>query len=183
MAEKETKEKTLDKMTVKELREIAKEIPDITGVHGMNKAELIDAVNKVKGIAEAPKEKVETPKKKAETPKEKVETPKEKAETPKEKAEAPKEKVETPKEKAETPKEKAETPKEKTETPKKKAETPEKTVEAPKKIKGIFVKDIKSKIRSFKAERKAALEAKDKKMATIYRRRISRLKKKSRKAA
>ena len=127
MAEKETKEKTLDKMTVKELREIAKEIPDITGVHGMNKAELIDAVNKVKGIAEAPKEK----------------------------ADASKEKVETPKEKVETPK----------------------------KIKGISVKDIKNKIRSFKAGRKAALEAKDKKMATIYRRRISRLKKKSRKAA
>jgi len=176
MAEKETKEKALDKMTVKELREIAKEIPDITGVHGMNKAELIDAVNKVKGTAEAPKEKAEAPKEKAEAPKEKVEAPKEKAEAPKEKAEAPKEK-------AEAPKEKAETKKEKTETPKKKAETPEKTVETPKKIKGIFVKDIKSKIRSFKAERKAALEAKDKKMATIYRRRISRLKKKSRKAA
>ena len=141
MAEKETKEKPLDKMTVKDLREIAKEIPDITGVHGMNKAELLDAIEKAKGF---------------------VETPKEKAETPKEKAEAPKEK--------------AETPKEKTETPKKKAETP-------KKIKGISVKDIKSKIRSFKAERKAAIEAKDKKMATIYRRRISRLKKKSRKAA
>ena len=204
MAEKETKEKALDKMTVKELREIAKEIPDITGVHGMNKAELIDAVNKVKGIAETPKEKVETPKEKAEAPKEKVETPKEKAETPKEKAEtpkakaeapkekaetpkekaeAPKEKVETPKEKVETPKEKAEAPKEKTEAPKKKAEAPEKTVETPKKIKGILVKDIKKKIRSFKAGRKAALEAKDKKMATIYRRRISRLKKKSRKAA
>jgi Rho termination factor-like protein len=190
MAEKETKEKALDKMTVKELREIAKEIPDITGVHGMNKAELIDAVNKVKGIAETPKEKAETPKEKAETPKEKAEAPKEKAEAPKEKAEAPKEKVEAPKEKVETPKEKkeapkekAETKKEKTETPKKKAETPEKTVETPKKIKGVFVKDIKSKIRSFKAERKAALEAKDKKMATIYRRRISRLKKKSRKAA
>jgi len=204
MAEKETKEKALDKMTVKELREIVKEIPDITGVHGMNKAELIDAVNKVKGTAEAPKEKAEAPKEKAEAPKEKVEAPKEKAETPKEKAEtpkkkaetpkekveapkekaeAPKEKAEAPKEKAEAPKEKAETKKEKTETPKKKAETPEKTVETPKKIKGIFVKDIKSKIRSFKAERKAALEAKDKKMATIYRRRISRLKKKSRKAA
>ena len=127
MADKETKEKALDKMTVKELREIVKEIPDITGVHGMNKAELLDALEKAK----------------------------EKAETPKEKAETPKEKAATPKEKAETPK----------------------------KIKGIFVKDIKNKIRSFKAGRKAALEAKDKKMATIYRRRISRLKKKSRKAA
>ena len=134
MADKETKEKALDKMTVKELREIVKEIPDITGVHGMNKAELLDALEKAKEKAETPKEKAETPKEKAETPKEKEATPKEKAETPK-------------------------------------------------KIKGIFVKDIKNKIRSFKAGRKAALEAKDKKMATIYRRRISRLKKKSRKAA
>lgn len=141
MAEKETKEKPLDKMTVKDLREIAKEIPDITGVHGMNKAELLDAIEKAKEI---------------------VETPKEKAEAPKEKAEAPKEKAETPKKKAETPKKKAETTK---------------------KIKSISVKDIKNKIRSFKAERKAALEAKDKKMATIYRRRISRLKKKTRRAA
>ena len=183
MAEKATKEKTLDNMTVKELREIAKEIPDITGVHGMNKAELLDAVSKVKGIVETPKEKAEAPKEKAETPEKKAETPKEKAEAPKEKAEAPKEKAETPKEKAETQKKKVETQKKKVETPEKKVETPEKKVETPKKIKGIFVKDIKNKIRSFKAKRKAALEAKDKKMATIYRRRISRLKKKTRKAA
>ncbi|MBW2591236.1 MAG: Rho termination factor N-terminal domain-containing protein [Deltaproteobacteria bacterium] len=155
MAEKETKEKPLDKMTVKDLREIAKEIPEITGVHGMNKAELLDAIEKVKGIVETPKEKAETPKEKVETPKEKVETPKKKVEAPKEKAETPKEKVETPKKKVEAPKEK----------------------------KDRSVKDIKSKIRAFKAERKTALEAKDKKMATIYRRRISRLKKKTRRAA
>ncbi|MBW2251105.1 MAG: hypothetical protein JRF60_10890, partial [Deltaproteobacteria bacterium] len=85
--------------------------------------------------------------------------------------------------KEETPKKKVATPKEKAETPKKKAETPKKKAETPKKIKGISVKDIKNKIRSFKAERKAALEAKDKKMATIYRRRISKLKKKTRRAA
>ena len=155
MAEKETKEKPLDKMTVKDLREIAKEIPDITGVHGMNKAELLDAVEKAK-------EKAETPKEKAETPKEKAEAPKEKAETPKEKAEAPKKKAEAPKKKAETPKKKVETLKEK---------------------KAGSVKDMKNKIRAFKAVRKAALEAKDKKKATIYRRRISRLKKKTRRAA
>ena len=73
MAEKETKGKPLDKMTVKDLREIAKEIPDITGVHGMNKAELLDAIEKAKGIVETPKEKAETPKKKAETQKKKTE--------------------------------------------------------------------------------------------------------------
>ena len=113
MAEKEAKEKPLDKMTVKALREIAKDIPDITGVHGMNKAELLDAVKKAKGIAETPEEKGKIVKKK----------------------------------------------------------------------KAMSVKDIKNKIRAFKAERKVALEAKDKKMATIYRRRISRLKKKTRRAA
>ncbi|MDY6790253.1 MAG: Rho termination factor N-terminal domain-containing protein [Thermodesulfobacteriota bacterium] len=106
MAEKETKEKPLDKMTVKELREIAKEMPEITGVHGMNKAELLAAVKKAKGIIETPKKK-----------------------------------------------------------------------------KDRSIKELKNKIRAFKAERKAALEAKDKKMATIYRRRISRLKKKTRRAA
>ena len=37
------KEKPLDKMTVKELREIALEIPDLKGVHGMNKQDLLDA--------------------------------------------------------------------------------------------------------------------------------------------
>ena len=47
---KEIKEKPLEKMTVKELREIAKEIPEITGVSGMNKAELFSAIQTAKGI-------------------------------------------------------------------------------------------------------------------------------------
>ena len=37
----ETTEKPLEKMTVKALREMAKDIPEITGVHGMKKDELI----------------------------------------------------------------------------------------------------------------------------------------------
>jgi hypothetical protein len=45
------------------------------------------------------------------------------------------------------------------------------------------ISEIKKKIKAFKAQRQAALEAKDSKMATIYKRRISRLKKKSRRAA
>ena len=45
------------------------------------------------------------------------------------------------------------------------------------------VDKIKTKIKSLKALRQAALEAKDKKMATIYRRQISRLKKKTRRKA
>lgn len=34
----------LEKLTVKKLREIALEIPDISGVHGMKKEELIEAI-------------------------------------------------------------------------------------------------------------------------------------------
>jgi hypothetical protein len=49
---KEEKEKPLDKMTVKELRDVAKEATDLTGVSGMNKPELISAIKKSKGIVE-----------------------------------------------------------------------------------------------------------------------------------
>ena len=58
---KETKEKDLDRMTVKELREVAADIPDLVGVHAMKKAELLAAIKEAKGIkAEKPrKEKVE----------------------------------------------------------------------------------------------------------------------------
>ena len=45
-------EKPLAKMTVKELREIALAIPDLTGVHGMNKQDLLDAVRVHRGIKE-----------------------------------------------------------------------------------------------------------------------------------
>ena len=49
-------EKPLDKMTVKELREIAHAIPDLKGIHGMNKQDLLDAVKAHRGIkAEKPK--------------------------------------------------------------------------------------------------------------------------------
>jgi len=44
---KETKEKPLDKMTAKELREVGKQIPEITGVYGMNKPELISAISMI----------------------------------------------------------------------------------------------------------------------------------------
>lgn len=45
-------EKPLDKMTVKELREIGKEIPDLTGVSAMKKDELLAAIKKARGIEE-----------------------------------------------------------------------------------------------------------------------------------
>ena len=100
------KEKPLEKMTVKELREMAKDIPGITGVHGMKKDELIVEIKKAKGIKDEPIKKVDA-----------------------------------------------------------------------------SVAELKQKIRTLKAQRRDALEAKDKKKATIFRRRISRLKKKTRRAA
>jgi hypothetical protein len=100
------KQKPLEKMTVKELREMAKDIPQIVGVHGMKKEELIVEIKKAKGIVDEPLKKADA-----------------------------------------------------------------------------TVAQLKQKIKAFKIERQAALEAKDKKKATIFRRRISRLKKKTRRAA
>lgn len=62
-------EKPLDKMTVVELRELAKEeIPGITGVTGMKKDQLLEAIKEARGIKdEAPakkkKKKIAGPKK------------------------------------------------------------------------------------------------------------------------
>lgn len=47
---KTAKEKPLEKSTAKELRELALEIPEIAGVHGMNKTELVTAIKKSRGI-------------------------------------------------------------------------------------------------------------------------------------
>jgi hypothetical protein len=49
---KEKKEKTLDRMTAKELREHALTLGEIVGVHGMNKEELIAAIKEFKGISD-----------------------------------------------------------------------------------------------------------------------------------
>jgi hypothetical protein len=58
---KERKEKDLDRMTVKELKEVAAESTDLVGIHAMKKAELLAAIKEAKGIKEekAPKEKIE----------------------------------------------------------------------------------------------------------------------------
>jgi len=102
---KQATEKPLEKMTATELRSVAKEIPEISGVHGMNKAELIAAVKSARGIADAPNGKP-----------------------------------------------------------------------------ARSMRDIKARIRQFKRERASALQAQDARMATIYKRRISRLKKQTRRA-
>jgi len=57
---KDKKEKPLDKMTATELRKYALELGEITGVHGMNKEELLSAIKKVKGIAEEGKKVAKT---------------------------------------------------------------------------------------------------------------------------
>ena len=47
---KEKKEKPLDKMTATELRKFAMDTGEISGVHGMNKEELLAAIKEAKGI-------------------------------------------------------------------------------------------------------------------------------------
>jgi hypothetical protein len=49
---KEKKEKPLDRMTAKELREHALTLGEIVGVHGMNKEELVAAIKEFKGISD-----------------------------------------------------------------------------------------------------------------------------------
>ena len=44
----EVKEKPIEEMTVKELRDIAREIPGVTGISGMKKDELLEAIKKAK---------------------------------------------------------------------------------------------------------------------------------------
>ena len=55
--QKEKQEKPLERRTVKELREEALTLPDVQGVHGMNKEELISILRKAKGIEEPPQKK------------------------------------------------------------------------------------------------------------------------------
>ena len=52
---KEKKEKPLDKMTAKELREMALLLEGIVGVHAMNKSELIAAVKEAQGVEDEKK--------------------------------------------------------------------------------------------------------------------------------
>ena len=51
-AEADHGEKPLDKMTVLELREVAKEIHDVTGVTAMKKEQLLSIIKKHRGIEE-----------------------------------------------------------------------------------------------------------------------------------
>ncbi len=55
--EKPAEEKPLDKMTAPELREIAKEIPGVEGVHAMKKEQLLAIIKEYRGIKEEPPKK------------------------------------------------------------------------------------------------------------------------------
>lgn len=48
----EKKEKPLEKMTAKELREVALGLPGISGVHAMKKEELLVAIRRARGLPE-----------------------------------------------------------------------------------------------------------------------------------
>jgi len=107
-------EKPLDKMTVKELREVALEMGGIEGVTGMKKEQLLETIKKKKGLED--------------------------------------------------------------EAPTKKKE------KKPAKVEGSLA-ELKEKIAVLKKEKREAHKAKDKTRVKILRRRISRLKRKTRKAA
>ena len=112
----EKKEKSLEKMTAKELREMALGLPGIEGVHAMKKEELMTAIRAAKGITE-PEPKKE---KKVFIKKEKV---------------------------------------------------------------VLTVPQLKQKVKELRAKREELLQEKNLKMAEILRRRVSRMKKRTRRAA
>jgi hypothetical protein len=128
MAEKETKdkqqtEKPLDKMTVVELRETAKQIPDVTGVSGMKKDQLLAIVKEARGIEEEKPAKKKPAKKK---------------------------------------------------TAKKKSSPS---------VKEMTVKELKAEVVRLRAEKEELRKEGDRKKIDAIRRRINRMKKKTRKAA
>ena len=60
-------QKSLDKMTVKELREVAKEIPGLTGISSLKKDELLAKISEAKGSTGVAEVKKETASKKINT--------------------------------------------------------------------------------------------------------------------
>jgi excinuclease UvrABC helicase subunit UvrB len=112
----EKKEKPLERMTAKELREMAMGLPGVHGVHAMKKEELITAIRAAKGIPapEPKKEKIVVAKK-------------------------------------------------------------EKVV--------LTVAELKNKVKELRTKREELFQQRNWKMAEILRKRISRLKKKTRRAA
>ena len=166
--ETQTTEKPLEEMTVKELREIAKVIPGVTGFSIMRKEELLSVIKKSRGIEEEiHEEKLELKK-----PLEKM--------TVKELKEVA---IEIPGVTGVTAMKKEELlvliKKDRgieDEKPIKKKE--KKIAKAT-----LTVKELKKKIVQFRLEKEDAREAKDRKKIAILRRRINRLKKQTRRIA
>ena len=58
MAEEQAQTKSLEKMTVKDLRQLALGMGGISGVHAMKKEEIIEAIKEIKGISDEPTDKL-----------------------------------------------------------------------------------------------------------------------------
>ncbi|MBW2609331.1 MAG: Rho termination factor N-terminal domain-containing protein [Deltaproteobacteria bacterium] len=192
--------KSFNEMTVKELREIARNIPDVSGVHSMKKEQLLEIAKESAG-------------KKAEEPKAEEKEPPVKAGEPKAEEKEPEVVEELEEKKKGVEEEKEKTLKKMTSielrdvarkipgvtgaTAMKKEQLiavikeargikDEKPVEKKKKVvskRVDTVKELKQKVVQFKKEKKAALLARDRKKVDILRRRINRLKKRARKVA
>ena len=159
--ETQVSEKPLEEMTVKELREITKEIPGVTGFSVMRKEELLAVIYEARGIEKEIKEEIQELKK----PLEKM--------TVKELKEVA---LEIPGVTGVTAMKKEELidiiKKDRGIEDKKKPTKPIATV-----------KELKKKIVQFGLDKQKAREAKDRKKVDILRRRINRLKKQTRKVA
>jgi hypothetical protein len=217
---KAKEEKPIEEMTVKELKEVAKGIPQITGVSSMKKEQLLEAIKKAKeeegkkeeATAKKAEKEVEKEEKAEEEEPEKIEA-KEKEEEVKEpeeiEAKEKEEEVKKPEEieAKEKPLDKM-TAKELREVA---AQIPgvegahamkkEQLLEVIKKARGIKeeapaekrekrgvekdprIRELKQKIILLQQEKEAARAARDRKKLDVLRRRINRLKKRTRKVA
>jgi len=204
-------EKPIEEMTVKELREVAKGIQDITGVSSMKKEQLFEAIKKAKeeegkkgeapaqeaAAEEAATEEVPMEAKAEEEEPEQIEGKEEEAEV-KEPEEIGEE--EKPLDKM-TATELREIAREIPGVEGAHAMKKEQLLEVIKKARGIkeeapvekkekkgaeteaIIRDLKQKIILLKQEKEAARATKDKKKLDVLRRRINRLKKRTRKVA
>lgn len=177
-------DKPLDKMTVKELREIAKEIPDVTGISSLKKDDLIALISKSQsGAQEEPKEVVQE-EAQAES-KETAEKMKEAApeETQAETEEAAEEAKEAAPEEAEVETKEAAQEEEKPVAKKKQKAAPKKAAKSTPKKSGKLetAKDFKEAVASLREQKQKIQQSASKKEIKILRRRMNRLKKRSRK--
>jgi cell division protein FtsX len=163
--ETQVSEKLLEEMTVKELREIAKEIPGVTGFSVMRKEDLLAVIYEARGIEKEIKEERQDLKK----PLEKM--------TVKELKEVA---LEIPGVTGVTAMKKEEL----LDIIKKdRGIEDEKPAQEKKKKSTSSVKELKKKIVQFGLDKQKARKAKDRKKVDILRRRINRLKKQTRKMA